>query len=295
MLEQTKKGLIQQYEEKHKALECELALRMKVEIHEIEERKNQHINDLMVNHENAFREMKQYYNDITKENLDIIKQLQEKYQDVKTQIQNSEVVVADLKASVQTMQGPLAAERLKKTLLENNVANYDLNVMGFRNAKGSLEDIQKRLKNVRDEKIKLEEKKKKAEQEKNDMYRKFEIAIRQLQSRAEYKNTILENKLAVFQRDLERKEMTLRELVQRSGLDQGTVDNICKNMEEAIEAKNSILRNLKYSLAHAIKAYNDAIRVYEAKLLEFGIPADELGIEPLVTNTSTMPAGLVAA
>ena len=89
--------------------------------------------------------------------------------------------------------------------------------------------------------------------------------------------------------------MTLRELVQRSGLDQGTVDNICKNMEEAIEAKNSILRNLKYSLAHAIKAYNDAIRVYEAKLLEFGIPADELGIEPLVTNTSTMPAGLVAA
>ena len=66
-------------------------------------------------------------------------------------------------------------------------------------------------------------------------------------------------------------------------------------MEEAIEAKNSILRNLKYSLAHAIKAYNDAIRVYEAKLVEFGIPAEELGLEPLVTNTSTMPAGLVAA
>jgi len=54
----------------------------------------------MINHETAFREMKQYYNDITKENLDIIKQLQEKYQDVKLQIQSSEVVVADLKASV---------------------------------------------------------------------------------------------------------------------------------------------------------------------------------------------------
>lgn len=66
-------------------------------------------------------------------------------------------------------------------------------------------------------------------------------------------------------------------------------------MEEAIEAKNSILRNLKYSLAHATKAYNDAIRVYEAKLVEFGIPAEELGLEPLKTDTSTMPAGLVAA
>ena len=78
-LETNKKTLIQQYDEKMKDLQSELALRMKVEIHEIEERKNQHINDLMVNHENAFREMKQYYNDITKENLDIIKQLQEKY------------------------------------------------------------------------------------------------------------------------------------------------------------------------------------------------------------------------
>ena len=85
----------------------------------------------------------------------------------------------------------------------------------------------------------------------------------------------------------------MRELVQRSGLDQGTVDNICKNMEEAIEAKNSILRNLKYSLAHAIKAYNDAIRVYEAKLAEFGVPVEELGFRPLMTNTSTAPAGLV--
>ena len=133
------------------------------------------------------------------------------------------------------------------------------------------------------------------ENEKNEMYKKFEIAIKQLQGKAEYKNEILEQKLDVFQKQLETKELTLRELVQRSGLDQATVDNICKNMEEAIEAKNSILRNLRYSLAHATKAYNDAIRVYEAKLIEFGIPADELSLEPLVSSTSTMPAGLVAA
>ena len=48
-------------------------------------------------------------------------------------------------------------------------------------------------------------------------------------------------------------------------------------------------------MAHATKAYNDAIRVYETKLVEFGIPADEVGLELLETNTSQMPAGLVAA
>ena len=57
-LENVKKELILNYEQKMTALQKELSLRMKVEIHEIEERKNAHINDLMQNHEKAFREMK---------------------------------------------------------------------------------------------------------------------------------------------------------------------------------------------------------------------------------------------
>ena len=48
-------------------------------------------------------------------------------------------------------------------------------------------------------------------------------------------------------------------------------------------------------MEHATKAYNDAIRVYEAKLVEFGVPADELGFQIINTFTSTMPAGLVAS
>ena len=50
-LEHQKKELLQKYEQKMANLEKELYLRMKVEIHEIEERKNQHINELMINHE----------------------------------------------------------------------------------------------------------------------------------------------------------------------------------------------------------------------------------------------------
>jgi hypothetical protein len=50
-------------------------LKRKVEIHEIEERKNQHINDLLRNHVQAFTELKDYYNDITEDNLNLIKDL----------------------------------------------------------------------------------------------------------------------------------------------------------------------------------------------------------------------------
>lgn len=167
--------------------------------------------------------------------------------------------------------------------------------MALRNAKARLQVLKNKVQECKDNRADLEEKFLVLEREKKDMQGKFELAIDQLRSKANYKNQVLDEILAVRQAELEKKNVQLKELVQRSGLDQATVDEICKKMEEAIEAKNSIIRNLRYSMAHATKAYNDAIRVYEAKLVEFGIPAEELGLELLETQTSNMPAGLVAA
>ena len=64
-LELQKEGLITDYENKYAALERELTLKLKCEVHEIEERKNEHRNDLLENHCKSFREMKDYYNQIT--------------------------------------------------------------------------------------------------------------------------------------------------------------------------------------------------------------------------------------
>ena len=60
--------------------------------------------------------------------------------------------------------------------------------MGYKNAQGSLKDIKNRSKKVQADRTVLNDKFKKVEAEKNEMYRKFEIAINQLQSRANYKN-----------------------------------------------------------------------------------------------------------
>merc|ERR1712166_304809 len=193
---------------------------------------------------------------------------------------NDEIIESLEKEMVQFRE-PLTQAKAEAEHLKKSVATLDKDQMALRNAQGMLKDLTRKNETIL--------------QERTDLNKKFKQAIEQLRSRADFKNERLEEKLNVFESELEKKELTFRELAQRCGLGQDQVDDICKKMEEAIEAKNSILRNLKYSLAHAIKAYNDAIRVYEAKLVEFGIPAEELGLEPLVTNTSTMPAGLVAA
>jgi len=67
--------LLSSYETRLSNLRDDLDLRQKMEIHEIEERKNRHINDLMIHHEKNFQEMRNYYNSITQDNLDLIKEL----------------------------------------------------------------------------------------------------------------------------------------------------------------------------------------------------------------------------
>lgn len=295
VLKQSKANLIKGYERKLDQLKKELELRLKVEIHEIEERKNQHYNDLMKNHESAFRDMKDYYNDITRENLKLISVHRENLADVQKNIINNQEQIDDLKIANKKLEIPLNNIRHQRDELKKQLATYEKDQMSLRNAKAQYIVLKKKVRDLEVMKKELDEKTDKVEKEKNDMYGKFEIAVDQLKSKAEFKNTLLEEKLNQLEEEYQRKDTQLHELIQRSVIDPKTVDEIWKKMEEAIEAKNSLLRNLRYSLAHAYKAYNDAIRVYEAKLIEFGIPAEELGLEIWETNTSTMPAGLVAA
>lgn len=294
-LEEIRQDLIRKYEHKMFVLRDELELRTKVEIHEIEERKNKHINELMKSHQEAFKEMKNYFNDITRQNLELITMHKERLMDIRKQIEDNMHQVEDLRNEMDKLKKPLIEATERRDKLQKYLLNFGKNKMALRNAKARLQVLRNKEKQVKQDKVELEEKFLKVDKEKRDMQAKFEMVIDQLRSKANMKNQYLDEVLAVRQAELEKKEVQLRELVQRSGLDQGTVDEICKKMEEAIEAKNSIIRNLRYSMAHATKAYNDAIRVYEAKLVEFGIPAEELGLELLETHTSNMPAGLVAA
>lgn len=67
--------LEQKYEYKLTSQYEALTLKHRMEITEVEERKNTQITNLIKNHEVAFAEMKAYYNDITLNNLSLIKSM----------------------------------------------------------------------------------------------------------------------------------------------------------------------------------------------------------------------------
>lgn len=62
----------------------------KMEMDEIDERKSNEIMKLIEEHDESFREMRNYYNDITQNNLTLIGSLKEQMEELKNQLEKSE-------------------------------------------------------------------------------------------------------------------------------------------------------------------------------------------------------------
>jgi len=90
-----------------KKLREDLKLKEKVEIHELEERKNLHINELMINHEKSFAELKKYYNDITAENLNLIKSHKNEIAEITARINANTKTLQTMREKNKSLEGPL--------------------------------------------------------------------------------------------------------------------------------------------------------------------------------------------
>jgi hypothetical protein len=287
------KELLAKYERKMKYLREDLELRRKVEIIEIEERKNHHINELMKKHEKAFGEIKNYYNDITHNNLDLIRSLKDEVSDMKKKEISNEKLMFEIAQENKKLSEPLTRALKEVEKLRHELANYQKDKMSLQNAKSRLHVLETQLRDLTWEHEVLEQRFHHVEKERDDLYEKFESTIYDVQQKSGFKNIILERKLQVVDESLEKKEAQLSEVLAAANLDPNMLGTVSKKLDDVLDAKNSAIKDLQYELARVTKAHNDVIRVYESKLTEFGIPVEELGFRPLVTKTSTMAAGLV--
>jgi len=78
-----------------------------VEVHEVEERKNLHINQLMKAHEEAFAEMKRYYNGITKSNLELLNQLRTQISEAREKVTANQKLMRAIADHNATLKTPL--------------------------------------------------------------------------------------------------------------------------------------------------------------------------------------------
>ncbi|KAJ3099130.1 Dynein regulatory complex subunit 4 [Phlyctochytrium planicorne] len=295
--ERRAKELHQKYEKKMKLIRDELELKRKNEIHEIEERKNGQINALMKNHDKAFTEIKNYYNDITLNNLALINSLKEQVEEMKKKEERNEKLMADITSENKRLSEPLQAALAECDSLKRELQHYEKDKMSLQNSKARLKVLEEKHKDLLWEHEVLEQRFAQVEKERSELYENFVDRIIGVQQKAGFKNLILEKKMESLKETLEKKDLQLNEILKATNLDPAALSNLTRRLEEVLEGKNHQIKELQYDLAKVTKAHNDMIRVYEAKLTEFNIPVEELGFKALIVKakTGTNPAGLVAA
>jgi len=295
MFERKHEELRQQYEDQVEQLKVDLELRRKVEIHEIEERKNQHINELLFNHQEAFDEIKAYYNDITHDNLQLIKSLKDEITEKKLNEKSNQKKMADLTHENKELSEPLAKKLEEKHELEDKLKSYTKDKMALKNLRAHHRQLDERIVEAKQEYRTTEDRFRKLEKERDDIYRRFQKAVRDIQRKAELgKNAVLEKKLETLTAQFDEKQAQLTEVLTAAKLDPSIVANVTKKLEQVLGDKNKQIKDLQYAVHQATKAYNDTILVYESKLPALGIDPEEIGFEKIQTATSLMPARLVA-
>ena len=113
--------------------------------------------------------------------------------------------------------------------------------------------------------------------------------------RADARNEGLESKLEGVQEEFDEKSAQLQEVLTAAHLDPSIIGMVAGRLDAILDARNGIIRELQHQVARVTKSHNDALRVFEGKLRDMGIPTGDMPFVPLPTATTLAPGGLVAA
>jgi DNA repair exonuclease SbcCD ATPase subunit len=180
------------YEKKMRTIREELELKRKNEIHEIEERKNGQINALMKNHDKAFTEIKNYYNDITLNNLALINSLKEQVEEMKKKEERNEKAMADITAENKRLSEPLQQALSEGDSLKRELAHYEKDKMSLQNAKARLKVLEEKYKQATWEHEVLEQRFSQVQKERDELYEQFVERIISVQQKTGFKNLVLD-------------------------------------------------------------------------------------------------------
>ena len=279
-------------------LEVNLELRRRVEVHEVEERKNQHINDLIKNHKKAFGQMKAYYNDITGGNLQVIKDLQKRIAELKENAVDNKKKLLDYVQENQKLSEPLALVTAEIAELQALLRERTKDQMALRNAHSRLSALGKSSASMRRDQELLEEEYSKVEAERDQLYNSYEESIEKVQQQSEFHNQALAQRLKAAEASVERAGLQVEEIIRAANLDSSEMARVMETLNQMLAAKDEALKNVRFLVVKLQKTYNDSLDTYYAKLRDLGIPEvelDQLGFraEELPKESTGAPAGLI--
>lgn len=111
--------------------------------------------------------------------------------------------------------------------LRQQLSNYEKDKVTLQLTKQRLLHADKQLKNIEWEKEVLSQRFAKVEAERNELFKKFEASILEVQQKTGLKGMLLERKVEALNDALEKKQTQLAEVLAASNLDSPTLQSVC--------------------------------------------------------------------
>nr|AAP60023.1 T-lymphocyte triggering factor [Trypanosoma vivax] len=260
------------YEIKLKALRDELELRRRAEIHEIEERKNEHINALIRQHEAKFQEMKAYYNQITTNNLEIIRTLKDEIAQMKQNDEHNESLMYDIDRENQNLVAPLEQAQREVAELQQKRKQHEQNKRSLELTRLKLRSLRDEVWRLREEHSALEARYSQVYQEREEFKGKFESALRHAAGVVEERNEMLQQKLIESHALVEERDEQLEGVMRAMNLEPATLEAISAEVDQTLQRKNQLIKDLHFELKKAEKLFNATLTEMERRCQRLNIP-----------------------
>ncbi|GMI44359.1 hypothetical protein TrCOL_g429 [Triparma columacea] len=276
------------YDKKMKTVRSRLEKRRKNETTLIEERKNAHIKQLMKDHEQEFSEIKNYYNDITHNNLDLIKSLKDEVAEMKKKEQADEQRMNEIHKEHTRMSEPLKKARADVEFLSGELTKYKKEKEELVDVKTRLLEIEGQHQSLKWQDQVLQQRYRSVKSEADELQSRFTSTIYEAQQKSGFRNLLLEKKLQGMNDIAEQQNAAVNEVLSRANLEPGTLGQMKGRITDVLEGKNQQARQLQEELERMSGAYEQMVEGAREKMREFGIPMSELGFEPIHATNMVM-------
>lgn len=275
------------YEKRMEKTRHRLEERRKTETQVIEQKKNEHVTLLMDTHKRSFAEIKNYYNDITHNNLDLIKSLKEEVAEMRKKEQQDEKQMDHIAQENKRMSEPYKKAKKDVERLRAELERYKWEKEELRETKARLlvvEDEHRALKwenevaRLRFDEVRVQ---------RDKLQEKYQATVFDVQQKAGFRQLLLGKKYHSIQQTLEGKEAQLNEVLARANLEQSTAGNMRSKVDELLQRKNQTVVELQAELERVLAAHNQMTKVVHSKMREFGVPVEEQGFEPRKVSVRT--------
>lgn len=271
------------YEKKTKVVRERLEEIRKRETAAIEQAKNAHIEQLMASHTKAFAEIKNYYNDITHNNLDLIKSLKEEVGEMRRKEQQDEKQMEHIASENRRMSEPFKKAKKDVDELRNELVRYGKEKSELRAVKAKLLVVESQLQSLKWDNEVLSQRYNAVTSQRDTLKAKFTSVAADVKQKAQFKTLLLEKKLSAITETLEARDAQLDDALARANVDVSALGVQAKHgkSKNIVEKKKNELADLRNELARVANAHAALVQAVASKMTELGVPVQELGFTPL--------------